>query len=147
MKKITLIAVVLFLAKAVSAQMVVDAEMFKNNPSQFAGKVITIQNVTFKGNTANPGGAPGGAPVGGPSAPGAPAGGVGPGGSKGQSVFCNPATGFTVTKWNLGPNNDVCLQADGKVMPMIDQLQVGSIVKSITFRCTPDMYVATKITK
>jgi hypothetical protein len=143
MKKITLIAIVLFLTKAVSAQMVVDAVMFKNDPSQFAGKTITIQNVTFKSNSSNPGGAP----AGGPSAPGAPAGGVAPGAGKGQSVFCNQASGYTVTKWNLGPNNDVCLQVDSKTMPMINQLPVGSTVTSITFRCTPDMYVVTKVTK
>ena len=148
MKKITLIAIVLFFAKAISAQMIVDAEMFKNNPGMFMGKVITINNVIYKGNTANPGAPAGGVvtpPPAKPTTPGAPAGGVGAGAPK--SVYCNPAPGFTLTKWNLGPNNDLCLQADTKVMPMIDQCPVGSTVKSITFRCTPNMFVAVRVTK
>ena len=150
MKKFTLIAVVLFFAKALSAQMVVDAEMFKNNPSMFMGKVITINNVIYKSKSSAPGAPAGGVvtpPPAKPSTPGAPAGGVGPGPGSPKSVYCNPAPGFTLTTWTLGPNNDLCLQVDSKVMPMVDQCPVGSTVKSITFRCTPNMFVAVRVTK
>jgi len=30
---------------------------------------------------------------------------------------------------------------------MVDQCQVGAVVKSISFRCTPNMYVATRVEK
>ena len=153
MKKITLIAVVLFLAKAVSAQMVVDAEMFKANPNQFMGKVVTIKNVVYKGSSMTPGSPQGGvvsAPSGsaGAGAPGAaPTGVVGPSSGKSQSVYCNPAPNFTLTKWTLGPNNNICVQVDARIKPMVDMCQVGGVVKSISFRCTPNMYVATRVEK
>ncbi len=152
MKKITLIAVVLFLAKAVSAQMVVDAEMFKANPNQFMGKVVTIKNVVYKGSSMTPGSPQGGvvsSPSGSAGASGAaaPTGVAGPSSGKSQSVYCNPAPNFTLTKWNLGPNNDLCMQVDARIKPMVDMCQVGGVVKSISFRCTPNMYVATRVEK
>ena len=152
MKKFALLAIVLFAAKAVSAQMVVDAEMFKANPNQFMGKVVTIQNVVFKGSSMTPGSPQGGvvsSPSGSAGATGgaAPTGVAGPSSGKSQSVYCNPAPNFTLTKWTLGPNNDLCMQVDAKIKPMVDMCQVGSAVKSISFRCTPNMYVATRVEK
>ena len=152
MKKFTLLAIVLFAAKAVSAQMIVDAEMFKANPNQFMGKVVTIQNVVFKGSSMTPGSPQGGvvsSPSGsaGASGAGAPTGVAGPSSGKSASVYCNPAPNFTLTKWTLGPNNDLCMQVEAKIKPMVDQCQVGSVVKSISFRCTPNMYVATRVEK
>ena len=155
MKKITLIAVVLFLAKSVSAQMVVDAEMFKANPNQFMGKVVTIQNVVYKGASTTAGGAQGGVVSGNPSsgagagAPSKPATGLagGTGGGPAKDLYCNPAPNFTLTKWTLGPNNNLCMQVDARIKPMVDMCQVGGAVKSISFRCTPNMYVATRVEK
>ncbi len=152
MKKFTLLAIVLFAAKAVSAQMIVDAEMFKANPNQFMGKVVTIKNVTYKGSSMTPGSPQGGvvsSPAGsaGAGAPAAPTGVAGPSSGKSASVYCNPAPNFTLTKWTLGPNNDLCMQVNAQVKPMVDQCQVGAVVKSISFRCTPNMYVATRVEK
>ena len=154
MKKFTLLAIVLFAAKAVSAQMIVDAEMFKANPNQFMGKVVTIKNVVYKGSSMTPGSPQSGvvsSPSGsaGAGAPGAPAptGVAGPSSGKSASVYCNPAPNFTLTKWTLGPNNDLCMQVDARIKPMVDMCQVGSAVKSISFRCNPNMYVATRVEK
>ena len=152
MKKFTLLAVVLFAAKVVSAQMVVDAEMFKANPSQFMGKVVTIQNPVFQGSSMTPGSPQGGvvsSPSGSVGSTGgaAPTGVAGPSSGKSQSAYCNPAPNFTLTKWTLGPNNDLCMQVDARVKPMVDMCQVGTKVKSISFRCTPNMYVATRVEK
>ncbi len=153
MKKITLIAVVLFLAKSVSAQLVVDAEMFKANPSQFMGKTITIKNVTYKGSQTTAGSPQGGTVSGTPSAgagAGAPTkpstGLAGPtGGGPAKDQYCNPQPNFTLTKWSLGPNNNICVQVDAKTQPALGMIQTGSLAKSITFRVTPTMYAATRI--
>ena len=90
-----------------------------------------------KGNTGNTGSTGAGAPV----------GVAGPSSGKSQSAHCNPVPNMTLTKWTLGPNNDLCVQVDARIKPMVDQCQVGSIVKSISFRVTPTMYVATRIEK
>lgn len=152
MKKIILLAVVFFGVKSVSAQMIVDAEMFKANPTQFMGKVVVIKNPVFKGSSMTPGSPQGGAvssPSGSAGATdgGAPTGVAGPSSGKSASVYCNPAPNFTLTKWTLGPNNDICVQVDAKLKPMVDMCQVGSVVKSISFRVTPSTYVATRIEK
>lgn len=147
MKKFTLLAVVLFAAKVVSAQMVVDPEMFKANPTQFMGKVVVIKNPVFKGSSMTPG-SPQGGVVSSPSgSAGTPVGIAGPSVGPAKAAHCNPIPNSTLTKWTLGPNNDICVQVDAKLKPMVDQCQVGSIVKSISFRVTPSTYVATRIEK
>jgi len=150
MKKFILSVVALLgLVFTTNAQMVVDAEMFKANPTQFMGKVVTIKNVVFKGSSMTPGSPQGGvvsSPSGSTDA-GAPVGIAGPSSGKSQSACCNPAPNFTLTKWTLGPNNDICVQVDARIKPMVDMCQVGSKVKSISFRCTPNMYVATRVEK
>ncbi len=135
MKKLLFFALLVFGTKLISAQMIVDAEMFRANPNQFMGKVVTIRNVVFKGRSMTPG------------SPGAPTGVAGPTSGKSQSVYCNPAPNFTLTRWTLGPNNDICLQVDARIRPMVDMCQVGGAVKSISFRVTPNMYVATRVEK
>ena len=153
MKKFILSVVALLgLVFTTNAQMIVDAEMFKANPNQFMGKVVTIKNVVYKGSSMTPGSPQGGAvssPSGsaGAGASAAPTGVAGPSSGKSQSVHCNPAPNFTLTKWTLGPNNDLCMQVDARVKPMVDMCQVGGVVKSISFRCTPNMYVATRVEK
>lgn len=134
MKKLLFLFLIALSTKSLSAQMIVDAEMFKANPNQFMGKVVTIKNVIFKGSRIAPG-SNGAAAVARPSK------------GKSQSVHCNPAPNFTLTHWTLGPNNDLCLQVEAKVKPMVDMCQVGGVVKSISFRCTPNMYVATRVEK
>lgn len=150
MKKFILSVVALLgLVFTTNAQMVVDAEMFKANPTAFTGKVVTIQNVVYKGSSMTPG-SPQGGVVSSPSKPagaGAPVGVAGPSAGPAKSAYCNPAPNFTLTKWTLGPNNDLCVQVDARIKPMVDMCQVGSTVKSISFRCTPTMYVATRVEK
>ena len=150
MKKFILSVVALLgLVFTTNAQMVVDAEMFKANPTAFTGKVVTIKNVVYKGSSMTPGSPQGGvvnSPSGSTSA-GAPVGVAGPSAGPVKSAYCNPAPNFTLTKWTLGPNNDLCVQVDARIKPMVDMCQVGSAVKSISFRCTPNMYVATRIEK
>lgn len=153
MKKLLFILALLTTAVgSLSAQLVVDAEMFKSNPTQFMGKVVTIKNVVYKGSSMTPG-SPKGGVVSAPSgttdagAPPAPVGVAGPSSGKSQSAHCNPVPNFTLTKWTLGPNNDLCVQVDARIKPMVDMCQVGGVVKSISFRCTPTMYVATRIEK
>lgn len=152
MKK--LLFILAFLTTAVgslSAQLVVDAEMFKSNPTQFMGKVVTIKNVVYKGTATTPDAIKGGivsAPTGttAPS-PSAPVGVAGPSSGKSASACCNPVPNFNLTKWTLGPNNDICVQVDARIKPMVDMCQVGGAVKSISFRVTPSMYVATRVEK
>ena len=61
MKKFILSVVVLLgLVFTTNAQMIVDAEMFKANPNQFMGKVVTIKNVVYKGSSITPGSPQGG---------------------------------------------------------------------------------------
>ena len=150
MKKFILSVVALLgLVFTTNAQMIVDAEMFKANPNQFMGKVVTIKNVVYKGSSMTPGSPQGGAvssPSGSTGA-GAPVGVAGPSSGKSQSAYCNPNPQFTLTKWTLGPNNDLCVQVDARIKPMVDMCQVGGVVKSISFRCTPTMYVATRVEK
>lgn len=150
MKKFILSVVALLgLVFTTNAQMIVDAEMFKANPNQFMGKVVTIKNVVYKGSSITPG-SPQGGVVSSPSGStgvSAPVGVAGPSNGKVQSAHCNPNPQFTLTKWILGPNNDLCVQVDARVKPMVDMCQVGSAVKSISFRCTPTMYVATRVEK
>lgn len=152
MKKFILSVVALLgLVFTTNAQMVVDAEMFKANPTAFMGKVVTIQNVVFKGSSMTPGSPQGGVVSGeatSTSAPSKPATGLaGPSAGPAKSAYCNPAPNFTLTKWTLGPNNDLCVQVDARIKPMVDMCQVGGSVKSISFRCTPNMYVATRVEK
>jgi len=150
MKKFILSVVALLgLVFTTNAQMVVDAEMFKANPTAFTGKVVTIKNVVYKGSSMTPGSPQGGvvsSPSGSTGA-GAPVGVAAPSSAKSQSAYCNPNPQFTLTKWTLGPNNVLCMQVDARIKPMVDMCQVGSVVKSISFRCTPNMYVATRIEK
>lgn len=153
MKKFILSVVALLgLVFTTNAQMIVDAEMFKSNPTQFMGKVVTIKNVTLKSANCHDPGSPKGGVVSsssgsaGAGAP-APVGIAGPSSSKSQSSHCNPVPNMTLTKWTLGPNNDLCVQVDARIKPMVDQCQVGGVCKSISFRCTPNMYIATRIEK
>ena len=151
MKKFILsVVAVLGLVGASNAQVVVDAEMFKANPTAFMGKVVTIKNVVLKSASCHTPGSPKGGVVSSPASStgvGAPVGVAGPSSGKSQSAHCNPVPNMTLTKWTLGPNNDLCVQVDARIKPMVDQCQVGSVVKSISFRCTPTMYVATRIEK
>ena len=149
MKKLSLfIGVLMSVISSLSAQIVVDAEMFKSNPSNFMGKVVTIKNVTFKSVVTNPGSPSGvvSSPSGNIGAPSpAPVGVAGPSSGKSQSMYCNPQPNMTLTKWSLGPENDVCVQVDARVKPTLDMIMVGKVAKSITFRVTPTMYMATRI--
>ena len=150
MKKLLFILALLTTAVgSLSAQLVVDAEMFKSNPTQFMGKVVTIKNVVYKGSSMTPGSPKGGvvsSPSGSTDAGSpAPVGIAGPNSGKSQSTHCNPAPNFTLTKWTLGPNNDLCVQVDARVKPALDRCQVGKSATSISFRCTPIQYVATRI--
>ena len=152
MKKLLFIMAFLTIAvKSLSAQMVVDAEMFKSNPNQFMGKVVSIKNVVYKGSSITPGSPQGGSVSsdGGSTgiSSGAPAGVAGPSSGKSASAYCNPAPNFTLTKWTLGPNNDICVQVDARIKPMVDMCQAGGAVKLISFRVTPNMYVATRVEK
>ena len=140
-----MVALVLGLVSATNAQLIVDAEQFKANPSAFMGKTVTIKNATLKeanchtpkvsGTVTTPSGTAASAPVGvaGPT--------VGPA----KSAYCNPLPNHTLTRWVLGPNNTVCVQVDAKVKPALDRVQAGAVVKSVTFRVTPTMYLATRI--
>ena len=150
MKKLFFILAFLTIAvKSLTAQMVVDAEMFKSNPSQFMGKVVTIKNVVYKGSSITPGSPNGGvvSPDGksAGSSSGAPVGVAGPSSGKSASAYCNPDPKLTLTKWTLGPNNDLCLQVNDQVKPAILSITTGRAVKSISFRVTPTMYLATRI--
>lgn len=150
MKKLLFILALLTTAVgSLSAQLVVDAEMFKSNPSQFMGKTVTIKNATYKGMPTNPSGPQGGVvnPTqgsAGVSAP-SPVGIAGPSIGKSASIYCNPDPKLTLTKWNLGPNNDLCVQVNDQVKPVILGIQTGKVVKSISFRVTPTMYLATRV--
>ena len=150
MKKFILsVVAVLGLVGASNAQMVVDAEMFKANPTAFMGKVVTIKNVVLKSSNCHTPGLPKGGVVSTPSGSAAPTpvGVAGPVAGPAKSAHCNPVPNMTLTKWTLGPNNDICVQVDARVKPMLDQCEVGAVIKSISFRCTPTMYVATRIEK
>lgn len=163
MKKTIILSLVTFTVKILSAQssVVVTAEAFKSNPKQYVGKIVTIQNVKLISNRP-PSSTMGGnnMPLGkllnlntpsGTVAPGSPA----PNGlpSRGSSsniigdAFCNDIPNFSLSKWSLGPNNEICVQVGNVVKPQLDQLQVGEVVKSITFRCNENVYNATKIEK
>lgn len=150
MKKLVLFAgVLLGVVFSASAQLVVDAEMFKANPNSFMGKTVTIKSVTLKeSGSQNPGPVSGvvGAPSSGvsSSAP-APVGIAGPSSGKSSAIYCNPQTNFTLSKWNIGPKNDLCVQVDARMKPALDACMPGKVVKSLTFRVTPTMYVATRI--
>lgn len=148
MKKIMLIlGFVITAISNLSAQVVVDAEMFKANPNSFMGKVVTIKNVTLKeANCHQPNG-----PVGVVNLPsnsvgtGAPVGVAGPSSGKSQTMYCNPQPKMTLTKWSFGPNNTNCLQVDEKLKPILNGIEVGKVVKSVSFRVTPTMYLVTRI--
>jgi hypothetical protein len=150
MKKISTILGMFFIAiTSLSAQLVIDAEMFKANPNSFMGKTVTIKNVVFK-NVSQTVGSPTTGVVSVPSGnvgtqSGAPVGIAGPSSGKSAQVYCNPQPKFTLTKWVLGPNNELCVQVDGKMQPVLGMLEPGKVVKSITFRVTPTMYLATRI--
>ena len=149
MKKISLLLGMFFIAiTSLTAQIVVDAEMFKSNPNAFMGKVVTIKNVTFKGSNITPGLPTGivSSPSGnvGTSTP-SPVGIAGPTSGPAKSLHCNPQPNFTLTKWSLGPQNDICLQSDAKIKPMLDMCETGKVVKSISFRVTPTVYMVTRI--
>ena len=151
MKKFFAIAALVFgVVSSSNAQMVVDAEQFKANPNQFMGKVVTIKNVVYNGSSITPGSPTGGtvsSPSGTASSTSTPTGVAGPSSGKSQTAHCNPAPNFTLTKWTLGPNNSLCVQVDARIKPMVDMCQVGGVVKSISFRVTPNMYVATRVEK
>ena len=127
--------------------MIVDAEMFKSNPSQFMGKVVTIKNVVYKGSQMTPDGPQGGVVSSTPSSTVTkPAVGLaGPTSGPAKSAHCNPQPNLTLTKWTLGPNNDICVQVDARMKPAVDMCQVGKVCKGISFRVTPTMYVVTRI--
>ena len=138
--------VIITAISSLSAQMVVDAEMFKSNPTQFMGKVVTIKNVTYKGSQLTPDGPKGGVVSSAPSGVSKPAVGLaGPVTGPVKSTHCNPQPNLTLTKWNLGPNNDICVQVDARMKPAVDMCQVGKVCKGISFRVTPTMYMATRI--
>ena len=146
MKKYILSAVaVLGLVFSANAQMIVDGEMFNANPNQFMGKTVTIKNVTLKsvGNEAPKVSGSVSAPSG--SASSAPVGVAGPTAGPAKSAHCNPQPNLTLTKWNITPTATICVQTDAKVKPALDRCVAGKLVKSITFRVTPAMYVATRI--
>jgi len=147
MKKLILfMGVIITAISSLSAQMVVDAEMFKSNPTQFMGKVVTIKNVVYKGSPSTPDGPQGGVVSGTPSGVSKPAVGLaGPTSGPAKSVHCNPQPNLTLTKWTLGPNNDICVQVDGRMKPAVDMCQVGKVCKGISFRVTPTMYMVTRI--
>jgi hypothetical protein len=145
MKKISLLLGMFFIAiTSLSAQLVVDAEMFKSNPNNFMGKVVTIKNVSLiSSNCHNPkiSGVVN-APISSTSVGGtSPA----PVGVAGKNSYCNPQPNLTLTKWSLGPQNELCVQIDNRLQPMLNTCQPGKNVKSITFRVTPTMYLATRI--
>ena len=148
MKKLVLFAgVLLGVVFSASAQLVVDAEMFKANPNGFMGKTVTIKNVTLKESGSQTLGVVGGSvtvPISGASSS-APVGVAGPSSGKSSTIYCNPQPNFTLSKWNLGPKNDLCVQVDSKMKPMLDACMPGKLVKSLTFRVTPTMYIATRI--
>jgi len=148
MKKLVLFAgVLLGVVFSASAQLIVDAEMFKANPNGFMGKTVTIKNVALKESGSQSPGVVGGSvtvPTTGVSV-GAPVGIAGPSSGKSSTVYCNPQPNLTLSKWNLGPKNDICVQIDSRMKPMLDACVPGKVVKSITFRVTPTMYLATKI--
>jgi len=146
MKKFILSAVALLgLVFSANAQMIVDGEMFNANPNQFMGKTVTIKNVTLKeanchipkvsGSVSAPSG----------SASSAPVGVAGPTAGPAKSAHCNPQPNLTLTKWNITPTATICVQTDAKVKPALDRCVAGKLVKSITFRVTPTMYIATRI--
>lgn len=145
MKKLFTLLVVVLSAAAANAQMVVDAEMFKSNPNQFMGKVVTIKNVTLTSSSCHGPKVSGTAtaPAAGVSA-GAPAGPA-PVGIAGKNTYCNPAPKFTLTKWSFGPSNEQCLQADAKFIPLLPAQ--GAVAKEVSFRVTPQMLVITRIAK
>jgi len=147
MKKLILfMGVIITAISSLSAQMVVDAEMFKANPTQFMGKVVTIKNVVYKGSPSSPDATTGGVVSGTPSATSKPAVGLaGPSAGPAKSAYCNPQPNLTLTKWTLGPNNDICLQVDAKMKPAVDMCQVGKVCKGVSFRVTPTMYLVTRI--
>ena len=147
MKKISLLLGMFFIAiTSLTAQIVVDAEMFKSNPNAFMGKVVTIKNVVYKGSPSSPDATTGGVVSGTPSATSKPAVGLaGPSAGPAKSAYCNPQPNLTLTKWTLGPNNDICLQVDAKMKPAVDMCQVGKVCKGVSFRVTPTMYLVTRI--
>ena len=147
MKKIMLLMGVIITAiSSLSAQMVVDAEMFKSNPTQFMGKVVTIKNVVYKGSPTTPDGIQGGVVSSTPSGVSKPSVGLaGPTSGPAKSAHCNPQPNLTLTKWTLGPNNDICVQVDARMKPAVDMCQVGKVCKGISFRVTPTMYMVTRI--
>ena len=146
MKKFILSVVALLgLVFTTNAQMVVDAEMFKANPTAFMGKVVTIKNVTLTSSNCHTPKVSGvvTAPVGGAGAgsPTSPA----PVGVAGKNAYCNPAPNLTLTKWSFGPNNSQCLQADARVLPMLPA--AGAVAKEVSFRVTPTMFLITRVVK
>ncbi len=147
MKKLILfMGVIITAISSLSAQMIVDAEMFKSNPTQFMGKVVTIKNVVYKGSPTTPDGVNGGVVSSTPSGVSKPSVGLaGPVAGPAKSAHCNPQPNLTLTKWNLGPNNDICIQVDAKMKPAVDMCQVGKVCKGISFRVTPTMYMVTRI--
>ena len=163
MKKLSLLALIIFSGNILSAQssVVVTAEAFKANPTQYVGKIVTIQNVKLISNK------PPTSTVGGPNIPpgkvlntnttggtSRPSSTTSSGGTTNASsldingnAFCNEVPNFSLTKWSLGPNNEICVQVSSTVKPQLDQVAVGATVKSLTFRCNETVYSATKIEK
>jgi hypothetical protein len=153
MKKLAFLFVVLFAANLVNAQIVVDAEMFKANPNMFMGKTITIKNPKFINKVTNPGAATGavsapsaGVGVNAPAATGViptAGGAAAPAPKTSTSIYCNPLPNHTLTKWELGINNSVCIQVQAKDVVMLP-VQERQIIKEVTFRVTPTMYLMTR---
>lgn len=141
MKKLYTLLVMVLTAITANAQMVVDAEMFKSNPNQFMGKVVTIKNVTLVSSSCHAPSVSG--PVNDVSVATTPT--PAPVGIVGKNTYCNPAPKFTLTKWSFGPNNEQCLQADARVLPMLPAQ--GAVAKEVSFRVTPQMLVITRIAK
>ncbi len=152
MKKLAFLFVVLFAVNIVNAQIVVDAEMFKANPNMFMGKTITIKNPKFINKVTNPGTIAG--TVGTPAAAGVnPTAATGvvptssgvsaPAPKSSNSIYCNPMPNHTLTKWELGVNNTVCIQVQAKDVVMLPP-QERQIIKEVTFRVTPTMYLMTR---
>ncbi len=159
MKKIVLLGLILMGVKIASAQIVVDAEMFKANPNMFMGKTITIKNVMFINKVTTPVASASGAvaaPVSGTPAsanPNAATGVIGappvapaPGARNQTSIYCNPLPNNTLTKWKLSENNNICIQVQAKDVVMLP-VQERQQMQEVTFRVTPTMYLMTRCIK
>ena len=146
MKKLILLFGVFITAigSAFSQGIIVDAEMFKSNPNAFMGKVVTIKNVTLTSSSCHS------PKVSTTSSsvilnPSSQQSNPTPVGVVGKNTCCNPVPNLTLTKWSFGPNNEQCIQADARFLPLLPAQ--GSVAKELSFRITPSMYLLTRVVK